>query len=90
MRIFFCSPKALLSVITGSKQIQIFEQPKMTLSNRRMKTYHLLYTLPDGSFVNEEKEFGSFGKAEAWLVSIGATDWEIGVPPTGENDEARK
>ena len=41
--------------------------------------YHLIYTMPDGSVVSEEKEFDSFFDAEDWLEQIGAVYWEIGI-----------
>jgi len=41
--------------------------------------YHLLYTLKDGTFVNEEKEFATFVEVENWIEQIGAIYWEIGL-----------
>jgi len=42
-------------------------------------SYHLLYTLKDGTVVSEEKEFATFTEAENWLKQIGAIYWEIGI-----------
>jgi len=42
-------------------------------------SYHLLYTLKDGTFISEEKEFATFVEVERWLEQMGAIYWEIGL-----------
>ena len=45
-----------------------------------MKSFHLIYKDKNGDMQSEYKNFVAFSKAEDWLKSIGAIDWEIGIP----------
>jgi hypothetical protein len=39
---------------------------------------HIIYIDCDGHLQETERDFTSIAAAEAWLESIGATEWQIG------------
>jgi len=56
-----------------------FRGPRYPAPKEIKMTYHLLYRTKNGHFRNVIRSFASIQKAENWLYSIQAQQWEIGV-----------